>query len=67
MRHLGRGIAREGGAFVIDDPAGKVAGDLERWQPLPDPPDGLIVMVRDVAPGSELKILDRRGTPREPG
>jgi hypothetical protein len=62
-RHFGRGLVREGDALVVDDPAGKIALDLQGWEPLPDPPDRLVVLRRQVATGSELRILDRRGRP----
>ena len=59
VRHFGRGITRDGDTLVIDERAGKVAVDVAGWQPLPDPPEGLIVL--RAATGGDLEILDRRG------
>ena len=41
-QHVARGIAQEGDRLLVEDPAGNVTVDLEGWQPLPDPPAGLI-------------------------
>ncbi|MGH7895022.1 MAG: hypothetical protein ACREQL_10150 [Candidatus Binatia bacterium] len=62
-QHLARGIVQEGDTLLVEDPAGNVTVDLEGWQPLPDPPAGLIVLRRYAGERGELRLLDRRGHP----
>ena len=61
IRNLSRGLVREGGRLVVADQSGAVSVNLEGWQPVPNPPAGLIVLVRSSATGGELRLLDRRG------
>jgi hypothetical protein len=59
--HLAPGVVQHDGRLVVGDPAGGLTLDLDGWQPLPDPPPGLIVLRRLGEGRNELRLLDRHG------